>query len=48
MTIVLALRSIEGATLPTDGLQPSLSSINVQMREGIIDLGTITREIRIE
>ena len=48
MTIVRAPRSIEAANLPTDGLEPSLYSIKVQMREGIMDLGTITREIRIE
>ena len=41
-------RRVAEADLPTDGLEPSLYSIKVQMREGIMDLGTITREIRIE
>ena len=37
-----------GKYFQTDGLEPSLYSVKVQMREGIVDLGTITREIRIE
>jgi len=57
MTIAQALRSSARASISqsadpsaalTDGLEPSLYSIKVQMREGIMDLGTITREIRIE
>ncbi len=41
-------RRVAEAEFATDGLEPSLYSVTVRMREGVIDLGTITREIRIE
>ena len=41
-------RRVAEADFQTDGLEPGLYSVTVQMREGIVDLGTITREIRIE
>lgn len=43
-----APRRVAEADFQTDGLEPSLYSVKVQLREGIVDLGTITREIRIE
>jgi hypothetical protein len=36
------------ADFQADGREPSLYSAKVLVREGIVDLGTITREIRIE
>ena len=41
-------RRVAEADFETDGLEPSLYAVKVQVREGIVDLGTITREIRIE
>jgi hypothetical protein len=41
-------RRVAEADLPTEGLDPGLYSVTVQMRERSVDLGTISRQIRIE
>jgi hypothetical protein len=41
-------RRVVEADLQTDSLEPSLYSVKVQLRDGIVELATITREIRIE